>query len=129
MKLEHHKTLKQPRSFMGSRHHLIKCIPKLAELTEPLRPLLKKQDNKNKRLNWNEIHSQAFDNIKQKIKQIIENKHFDTTKETRIKCDASNKSLGDSIDQKHDNVWHTIEFLNNYESRYSTNELERFFQL
>ena len=53
MKLEHPKTLKQLRSFMGSIHHLIKIMPKLAELTEPLRPFLKKQDNKNKRLNWN----------------------------------------------------------------------------
>ena len=52
------------------KHHLIKIIQKLAKLTEPQRPLLKKQDNKNKRLNWNEIHSQVFDNIKQKIKQL-----------------------------------------------------------
>ena len=58
---------------------------------------------------------------KQKIKQIIDNKHFDTTKETLIKCDASNKGLVASIEQKHSNVWHTIafasRFLNNYESR------------
>ena len=128
MKLEHPKRLKQLRSFMGSIHHLIKFIPKLAELTEPLRPLLKKTGNKNNRLNWNETHSKTFTNIKQKIKQIIENKHFDTTKETRIKCDASNKGLEANIEQKHSNVWHTkafaSRFLNNYESRYSTNELE-----
>ena len=128
MKLEHPKTLKQLWSFMGSIHHLIKFIPKLAELTEPLRPLLKKTDNKNNRLKWNDTHSQTFANIKQRIKQFIENKHFDITKETRIKCDASNKGLGASIKQKHGNIWHTIafasRFLNNYESRYSTNELE-----
>ena len=94
MKLEHPKTLKQLRSFLGSIHHLIKFIPKQAELTEQLRPLLKKTGNKNNRLNWNETHSKTFTNIKQKIKQIIDNKHFDTTKETLIKCDASNKGLG-----------------------------------
>ena len=70
----------------------------------------------------------AFENIKQKIKQIIEDKHFDTTKETRIKCDASNKGLKASIERKHDNVWHTIVFANgfsnNNENRCSTNELE-----
>ena len=125
MKLEHPKTLKQLRSFMGGIHHLIKIIPKLAELTEPLRPLLK---NKNNRLKWNETHSQTFDNIKQKMKQIVENKHFDTTKEKRIECDASNKGLGAIIDQKLVNIWHIIafasRFLNNYETRYSTNELE-----
>ena len=62
MKLEHPKAL---RSFMGSIHHLNKFILKLAELTEPLRPLREKQESKNNRLNWNEIHSQAFTNIKQ----------------------------------------------------------------
>ena len=106
MKLEHPKTLKQLRSFMGSIHHLTKFIPKLAELTKPLRPLLKKTDNKNNRLKWNDTHSQTFANIKQRIKQIVENKHFDTTKETRIKCDASKKGLGASIEQKHGNIWH-----------------------
>ena len=60
----------QLRSFMGSIHHLIKFIPKLAELIETKRPLLKKKDNKNARLNWNEIHSQVFENIKQKNKTI-----------------------------------------------------------
>ena len=43
MKLENPKTLKQLRSFLGSVHHLTTIIPNLAELSEPLRPLLKKQ--------------------------------------------------------------------------------------
>ena len=104
MKLEQLKTLKQLRSFMGSIHHLIKFILKLAELTEPLRPLLKKTGNKNNRLNCKETHSKTFNNIKQKIKQIIENKHFDKTKETRNKCDACNKGLVANIEQKHGNL-------------------------
>ena len=37
---------------MGSIHHLITFFPKLAKITEPLIPLLKKQDIKNNRLNW-----------------------------------------------------------------------------
>ena len=40
--LENPKTLKQLRSFMGCIHHLIKFIPNLAEISEPLRPLLSK---------------------------------------------------------------------------------------
>ena len=62
------------------------------------------------------------------IHQIIENKHFDTTKKTRVKCDGSAKGLGACKEQKHENEWHTIafasRFLNKHESRYSTNELE-----
>ena len=38
------KTLKQLRSFMCSIHHLIKIITKLAEMSEPLRSLLKKDN-------------------------------------------------------------------------------------
>ena len=41
-KLDNPKTLKQLRSFLGSVHHVTKFIPKLAKLSEPLRPLLKK---------------------------------------------------------------------------------------
>ena len=128
-KLDNPKALKQLRSFLGSVHHLTKFIPNLAELSEPLRPLFKKNpEEKNNKLDWKDQHSTAFDNIKEKIHQIVENKHFDTTKQTRVKCDASAKGLGASIEQKHNNEWHTIafasRFLNNHESRYSTNELE-----
>ena len=87
MKLEHSKTLKNnyDRLWERSIHHLIKFIPNLAEITEPLRLLLKKRNNKDNRLNWNEKHSKAFEKIKQKVKQIIENKHFDTPKKTGMK--------------------------------------------
>ena len=127
--LNNPKTLKHLQSFLGSVHHLTKFIPNLAKLSEPLRPLLKKNpEAKNNKLDWKAEHSSAFNNIKSKIHQIIENKHFDTTKQTRVKCDASAKGLGTCIEQKHNNEWHTIafasRFLNKHESRYSTNELE-----
>ena len=61
-------------------------------------------------------------------KQITENRHFDTTKQTRVHCDASKKGLGACLEQKYGSTWETIafasHFLNNLESRYSTNELE-----
>ena len=128
-KLDNPKTLKQLRSFLGSVHHLSKFISNLAKLSEPLRALLKKNpESKNKKLDWREEHSSAFNNIKTKIHQIIENKHFDRSKQTREKCDASAKGLGACIEQKHNQEWHTIvfasRFLNKHESRYSTNELE-----
>ena len=128
-KLDNPKTLKQLRSFLGSVHHLTKFILNLAKLSEPLRLLLKKNPkSKNNKLDWRDEYNSAFNNIKSKIHQIIENKHFDTTKQTRFKCDASAKGLGACIEQKHNNEWHTIaferRFLNKHESRYSTKELE-----
>ena len=112
-----------------SVHHLTKFKPNLAKLSEPFRPLLKKNpESKDNKLDWSDEHSLAFNNIKSKIYQIIENKHFITTKQTRVKCDASAKGLGACIEQKHNNKWHTIvfasRFLNKHESRYSTNKLE-----
>ena len=74
---------------MESIHHLIKIIPKLAELTEPLRPLLKKQHNKNNCLNWNETHSKTFDNIIQKK----ENKLSKTNISMQQKKHISNATL------------------------------------
>ena len=100
-KLDNPKTLKQLRSFLGSVHHLTKFIPNLAKISEPLRALLKKNpEAKNNKLDWKAEHSSAFNNNKAKIHQIIDNKHFDTTKQTRVKCDASAKGLGACIEQK-----------------------------
>ena len=54
--LENPKTLKQLRSFMGCIHHLIKFIPNLARISEPLRPLLSKANTKSQnKLDWKKI--------------------------------------------------------------------------
>ena len=90
--LEPPKTLKQLRSFMGCIHHLIKFIPNLAEKSEPLRPLLSKANKKaQNKLDWNEKHTEAFNEIKSQTQNITENKHFDTEKQTRVRCDARKK--------------------------------------
>ena len=49
LKLEHPKSLKQLRSFLGSIHLLSKFIPNAANLTDKLRPLLR-EENENKRI-------------------------------------------------------------------------------
>ena len=117
---------------MGCIHHLIKFTPRLAELSEPLRPLLsnyrKTTQNKKNKLDWKEEHTIAFENIKKQIMKITENKHIDITKETRIKSDASEKGLGACLEQKLGHIWKTVDyasrFLNRLEERYSRNELE-----
>ena len=64
-KLDKPKTLKQLWSFLGSVHHLTKFIPNLAELSERLWPLSKKNpESKNNKLDWKEEYSSAFNNIK-----------------------------------------------------------------
>ena len=127
--MEQPHTLKQLRSFMGSIHHLIKLIPNLSELTAPLRPLLStKNCIKGSKLKWSSEHDVAFNQNKKTITQIIENKHFDTTKPTRVTCDASKSGLGACPEQYLENYWYPIaydsRFLNYNEQKYSTNELE-----
>ena len=83
------KTLKQLRSLMGSKHYLQKFIPNLSQLSAPLRPLLShKEKIKNSELDWNEEHTKKFLQVKNAIKQIIENKHFDTNRPTRVLCEV-----------------------------------------
>ena len=120
-KLDPPKTLKQLRSFMGSIHHSTKFIPNLAELSKPLRPILRKENtNTLNKLKWEDKHTTTFSNIK-KISKIIEYKQFDVDKETRVKCDASKLRLGATLEQKTNNI---CRFLNSVEQRYSKNELE-----
>ena len=113
---------------MGRKYKSYKVHPESGRNNRTTKTTIEKTKQQRQSTNWKEKHSKAFEKTKQKVKQIIENKHFDTTKETRVNCDASNKGLGGSIEQKRDNVWHTIafasRFLNNYENRYSTKVLE-----
>ena len=114
-KLDTPKTIKQLRSFMGSIHHLIKFIPNLAEISEPLRPLLRKENvTASNKLKWEDKHTKTFENIKSQIAKIVENKHFDVDKETRVKCDASKLGLGATLEQKTDNIWHKIAFASRF---------------
>ena len=70
----------------------------------------------------------ALNTIKNKITKITEHKHFDKEKPTRVKCDASHKGLGATLEQWNPNGWFPIayasRFLNTAEQKYSTNELE-----
>ena len=82
---------------MGCIQNLIKFIPNLARLSEPVRPLLSKSNLKlQNKLDWNPIHTDAFTKIKEAINAITENKLFDVKCPTRIRCDASKKGLGDA---------------------------------
>ena len=79
MNLKPPKTLKQLRSLMGSIHQLIKFIPNLANLLNPIRPLLRKENITNNKICWEEIHTTALDKIKAEISKITEKKTFRQT--------------------------------------------------
>ena len=123
---------------MGSVNHLSKFILNAASLTEKLRPLLKKENEKKKMKNvrlpvkkfeWDDQHSVAFEDIKKAVANIALLNYYVSSKQTRIKCDASHSGLGATLDQwSNQNEWVPIAFasryLNSHEKKISTNELE-----
>ena len=78
-KLSSPSNLKKLRSFMGLVHHLF--LSNMLQLGFPLGPLLKK-----KKFIWTDEHEKQ---LKLKIAETTENKHFNPDLETRMKCDAS----------------------------------------
>ena len=87
-----------------------------------------KASNKSKFV-WGECQQTAFSNILQLIANITKKYHYDQSRNSRVKCDASHSGLGAALEQEIEkNVWNPIafasRFLNDQENKYSTNELE-----
>ena len=59
---------------------------------------------------------------------IVQLRHFDIHRDTRIVCDASHNGLGAVLEQLNSDGWRPISFASRYlseaEKKYSTNELE-----
>ena len=64
------------------------------------------------------------------VKNIVEHKHYDIHRETRVVFDASHDGLGAVLEEYGSNGWHPISFASRYlnpaEKKYSTNELQFF---
>ena len=115
---------KQLKSFLGSVHHLTKFVPNLAIHCRVFRDLLKK-DNK---YHWEQKHEKALEIIKLHVKNITEKTHYDSTRKTRVRTDASRFRLGAVLEQESNKGWETIayasRFLSKAEEEYSVNEVE-----
>ena len=79
---------------MGSMHSLHKFLPKPAEVSAPLRPLLSQND-----FVWTPNCKNAFQQLKVLVKNIVELRHHDIHRETRIICDASHDGLEAVLEQ------------------------------
>ena len=105
-------------------HYIGKFIPNLAQVSQPLRPLLKKTS----KFIWTEEHEKCFNEIKDRIANATANGHYNLQLETRIKCDASRSGLGIALEQLTVDGWEPIafasRFLTSCKERHSVNELE-----
>ena len=118
------KTLKKLRSFLGSVHCIWNFIPNLAQLSHPLRPLLKKTSM----FIWTKLQGNCFIEIKNRIANATEKSHYKPQLETRVKNDASRSGLGAALEQLTvdglEPIAFTSRFYNSCEERCSVNELE-----
>ena len=125
------KELKEPKnekgikSFLGAIQYLSKHIENLSAQTDILRQFLKK-DNE---LNWTTEHTKAFENLKQKITEILCLAHYNSDYPNVITTDASTKGLGATLwqeqpDGKLKPIGFASRFLSDTEKKYPINELE-----
>ena len=105
-------------------HSLHTLLPKLAEVGAPLRTLL----SQNNDFVWTQNCENAFQQMKFLVQNIVELRHFDIHRETRIICDASHDGLRAVLEQYSASGWQPILFASRYlnpaEKIYSTNDLE-----
>ena len=98
------KTLMKLRSFLGSVRYIEKFTPKIAQVSHPLRPLLKKTS----KLIWTEEHEKCFNEIKDRIAHATANSHYNPQLETRIKFDALRSGLRTALEQLTVDGWKPI---------------------
>ena len=113
---------------MGTLNHLQRFIPDLYTHTVHFRASLKAC--KKQSFLWGEEKNKAFNDIIIMIAKIPSLYHFDSSKGSMVKCDASHNGLGACLEQEVEppGVWaptaFALRFLNNAEVKYSTIELE-----
>ena len=78
---------------MGTVGYLAKFLPRLSEVSQPLRQLTKKGTE----FLWDEIHDRAFSRIKEMVTAPPLLKCYERGKDLVIQCDASEGGLGAAL--------------------------------
>ncbi|XP_017892179.1 uncharacterized protein K02A2.6-like [Ceratina calcarata] len=81
---------KEVQQVLGSFNYFRSFIPNLAEMSEPLRGLLKRD----KEFSWAKAHDEAFEKIQDSLIKAPVLANFDVRKELVLQTDASSKGLG-----------------------------------
>ena len=110
---------------MGMINQLNKFLPHIAEISQPLRELLKS----NTTWLWTSNHDEALHKLKEEISSPRVLAHYDLNAETKISADASAHGLGAVLLQHQENCgWKPVAFasrsLSDTESRYAQIEKE-----
>ena len=119
------KEISELRRFLGMVNHVAKFIQNLAELTKPLRDLLKKEID----WIWGQLQNDAFDKIKQLLSSTPVLQHYNPNMPTKVSADASSYGIGGVLMQEDDKgnwkpVFYVSRSLTSTEQRYAQIEKE-----
>jgi hypothetical protein len=92
------------RRLLGMVNHLAKFASHLAEISQPLRELLKKDVE----WIWDAPQEQAFQQIKVKLSTAPVLAHYSAEKPTKVSADASSYGLGGVLLQKEGQEWKPV---------------------
>ena len=81
---------KEVQSFMGLINYLTKFSPRLTELSEPVRELIKEKVP----FNWGPEHQESFEALKKELVKAPGLAYYNPRKETVLQTDTSTKGLG-----------------------------------
>ena len=104
----------------GFVNYLAKFLPKLSDVTEPIRQLTRKDVP----WNWSESQENAFQEMKSLVKKSPVFAYFDNEKTVHIQCDASERGLGAALSQNGKPVSFASRALTDTETRYAQIENE-----
>ena len=104
----------------GFVNYLAKFLPKLSDVTEPIRQLTRKDVP----WNWSESQENAFQEMKSLVKKAPVLAYFDNEKTVHIQCDASERGLGAALLQNGKPVSFASRALTDTETRYAQIEKE-----
>ena len=93
------KDVPDVRRFLGMVNQQMKFLPNFAEVTKPIRDLLKKDTE----WIWDSPQKEAFDQLKHELASDEALALYDTEKETIVSADASSYGLGSVIRQRQEN--------------------------
>ena len=111
---------KELHRLQGMVTYLSKFVPHLANLTAPLRQLLRKDVS----WTWTSQHDQSFNNIKKAVTSAPVLQYFDPSKPVVIQTDASSTGLGSCLLQDGKPIEFTSRALTDPETRYAQIEKE-----
>ena len=114
------KNLAELQSFMGMINYLNRFSPIIAQTSEPVRQLMKKETP----FMWQAEHQKAFESLKQVITEAPVLAYYDPEKDNLIQSDASLQGIGCVLIQDSRPVCYASRSLTETESRYSNIERE-----